>query len=156
MRFMVYPKKLIEQGIVMDIQDTHPNEKVGVISITDSGGLYSLGWMRELIPTHVLHKEKNFFGVCRLYFDDTEGSETGFDCITEKDAARIVDFLLAAQKDGVDIMVVHCHAGRSRSAATAAACSVILGQSDEEFFKGRFTPNMKVYRTILNEFQKRS
>lgn len=155
MIFKVYSKKLIEQGIVRDLQDCYPDKKIAVISITDSGGMFSLGWKRELVPARVVHREKNFYNVCRLYFDDTDGTETGYDCITERDANRIIDFLLAAQKDGVEIMVVHCHAGRSRSAAVAAACSIILGQSDAEFFVGRFTPNMKVYRMVLNAYQER-
>ncbi len=69
----------------------------------------------------------------------------------DKDAKNIVDFV-EAFKNEVDLIVVHCEAGISRSSATAGALSLILNGSDKEFFKG-YHPNMLVYRKILNMYK---
>jgi len=47
-------------------------------------------------------------------------------------------------------LIVHCDAGWSRSPAVAAALSKILTGDDSHYFK-RYSPNMRVYCTILNE-----
>jgi predicted protein tyrosine phosphatase len=46
--------------------------------------------------------------------------------------------------------IVHCDAGLSRSPAVGAALSKIWTGDDTYFFK-RYHPNMRVYRTILEE-----
>ena len=68
-----------------------------------------------------------------------------------KDAKNIVDFV-ETFKNEVDLIVVHCEAGISRSSATAGALSLILNGSDKEFFEGSYIPNMLVYRKILNMY----
>ncbi len=47
-------------------------------------------------------------------------------------------------------LIVHCDAGHSRSPAVAAALSKILVGDDADYFL-RYRPNMRVYRTILEE-----
>lgn len=72
-------------------------------------------------------------------------------CFTTEQAKQIIEFY-DKWKDSVDLVVVNCVAGISRSAATAAALSVIAGQGDEFIFNNkRYHPNMLVYRLILNE-----
>ena len=44
---------------------------------------------------------------------------------------------------------MHCDAGKSRSPAVAAALARVLDGDDAHFFGGRYTPNMRVYRTLL-------
>lgn len=62
-------------------------------------------------------------------------------------ADQILDF--AAQYwDKVEVILVHCEAGRCRSPAIAAALSKIYYNDDMAFFK-QYTPNMFVYRTIM-------
>lgn len=52
----------------------------------------------------------------------------------------------------VDFFIVHCEAGISRSAGTAAALSKIYNGTDEYIFScGKYIPNMWVYQTILNK-----
>jgi len=51
--------------------------------------------------------------------------------------------------------VVHCSAGIARSAGVAGAISLVLNGKDAMFFKGRYIPNRFVYRTILNEWERR-
>lgn len=72
-------------------------------------------------------------------------------CIKPEHARQILEFF-NKWKGHVNLVVVNCLAGISRSSATAAALAVVNGQSDEFIFKNnRFHPNMLVYRTILNE-----
>jgi predicted protein tyrosine phosphatase len=49
----------------------------------------------------------------------------------------------------VDVVIVHCGAGVSRSAGLAAALAKWYNGSDLEFFKPPYAPNMLVYRTML-------
>lgn len=52
--------------------------------------------------------------------------------------------------DGIERIVVHCDAGMSRSPALAAALSKILAGDDAQFFGGRYRPNERVYRMVLD------
>lgn len=74
-------------------------------------------------------------------------------CIKPEQAKMIISFF-NLWKDKVDLVVVNCFAGISRSSATAAALSIISGGTDEFVFSNKkYHPNMLVYRTILNESQ---
>jgi len=97
-------------------------------------------------------------GIIRLQFWDATGREFGHmfgmdyeegELFNEAMARRILRFI-RRHKDSVNLIVCHCEAGVSRSAATAAALTKCFNQSDMEFYKGRFHPNQLVYRTILN------
>ena len=69
-------------------------------------------------------------------------------------AKQIID-LVEAHPEAEDY-VVHCTAGRSRSAAVAAALSkVLLGTDSSIFNNKRFNPNMRVYRMVLEEWYNR-
>ena len=70
------------------------------------------------------------------------------------DDAQAILSLLDRQREHVERIVLHCDAGLSRSPAVAAALAVCLGQSDQPFFR-RYRPNMRVYRTLLDEHQRR-
>lgn len=78
----------------------------------------------------------------------------GHGIFTPDQAKQIVDFI-EVWKAKVEMIVVHCSAGVSRSAGVAGAISLILNGRDEMFFKGRYIPNRFVYRTILNEWEGR-
>ena len=54
-------------------------------------------------------------------------------------------------KDKVDLICINCVAGISRSMAVGAALGKILNNDDSWFFENGL-PNMRVYRTILNEY----
>jgi len=88
------------------------------------------------------------------------GSDTEFSSILEKDlcqptdAVKIVD-LVEAHPEAKQI-VVHCTAGKSRSAAVAAALHKVLNGSDAPIFDNkRYSPNMRVYRMVLEEWYTR-
>jgi protein-tyrosine phosphatase len=49
----------------------------------------------------------------------------------------------------IERIIVHCDAGVSRSAAVGAALARAFSGDDAEFFAGRYRPNVRVYRTLL-------
>ena len=85
-----------------------------------------------------------------LSFDDVEGYCTNCTPINEVQAYKIVDFV-KRNMNKVDLIYVSCAGGYSRSPAVAAALSLWLNGSDEEYFDGKkYCPNMLVYRTMIN------
>jgi predicted protein tyrosine phosphatase len=110
--------------------------------------------------------KKNDFtqGVLQLAFDDLDnpGPSTiramgEVVLFNEQMADQIIEFV-NSHKDGVNCIVCHCDAGVSRSAGTAAALSKYFNNDDSEYFSSsgmysarRFSPNMRVYRILLNQ-----
>lgn len=69
---------------------------------------------------------------------------------TEYQAEKIVDFVQQMKIKGIELFLVHCEAGVSRSPAIAAAIhKIFIDNNDNEYFK-RYRPNMHVYSTIIN------
>lgn len=87
------------------------------------------------------------------------GSDTTFilkeeDLCQPTDAVAIVDLIEAHPE--AEHIVVHCTAGKSRSAAVAGALHKILNGNDEPIFGNpRYRPNMRVYRMVLEEWYSR-
>jgi predicted protein tyrosine phosphatase len=67
---------------------------------------------------------------------------------TEEHANQILDFV---QKhwDEIEVLMVHCYAGLCRSPAVAAAIHKIFQNDDDSAFFSLYTPNSRVYTTIL-------
>lgn len=66
-------------------------------------------------------------------------------------ARQIVEFFREWEKK-VDLIVVNCVAGRSRSAGIAAALGVVAGGEDDFIFGNKkYQPNILIYRLIMNE-----
>lgn len=87
----------------------------------------------------------------RLHFPDAETASEQFPeaaLFAPRHARAIWDFVLGHRE--VDRIVVHCDAGVSRSPAVAAALARVLEGDDAEYFAGRYRPNMRVYRMILD------
>lgn len=112
------------------------------------------------IPNILQEDEKeNLFIVhvefCQFDDVDTTVPTELFVPISQDDAKKIID-AVEKYKDQVEQIIVHCDAGYSRSPATAAAISLWLNHSDEEFFNPKkYCPNMTVYRTLLKEIDSR-
>jgi predicted protein tyrosine phosphatase len=90
-------------------------------------------------------------GVLRLSFPDAEMASDGFaegELFSREHATRVWDFVLQHRPE-IERIVVHCDAGVSRSSAVAAALARVFNGNDAEFFGGRYRPNMRVYRTLL-------
>lgn len=89
-----------------------------------------------------------------LDFHDIDGEKdfTDHKTFSGEDAASILK-VVGLTFPYINLIVVNCEAGISRSAGIAAALSVLLGIGDEEFFnpRGPYQPNRWVYRTILNQ-----
>ncbi len=66
---------------------------------------------------------------------------------TAEQAATILDFV-GVHWDEIEVLLVHCYGGLSRSPAVAAAISKIYYGTDEPFF-ARFALNRLVYSTIM-------
>lgn len=91
-------------------------------------------------------------GILRLAFHDIDrediATKYGYNIITKEQAKQILEFV-DDHINGIQLIVVHCEAGISRSSAIASALSEIYIGHDSGFFKTHI-PNMLVYRTILN------
>jgi predicted protein tyrosine phosphatase len=126
---------------VVDVQRNNKDKKYAVISITSQYDNHPL-----LLDGYVAVLRLKFldidYGECSLYEDWG---------ITQKDARDIVDFV-EHYKDRVDLFIVHCNAGISRSSGTVAALSKIYNGCDKWVFRdARYIPNIRVYRAILEE-----
>ena len=121
---------------------TYPrDERIAVISISDC----------DKTSPHLDNNPKNgILFQCKLHFDDVESGISN--CITDKDAERIVSFV-NRNKDKTDFLIVHCEAGVSRSSGVAAAIMKFLYYDDMPIFNNPlFCPNMTCYRKVLNAF----
>jgi len=102
----------------------------------------------------VVQNEKTL-RVLFLQFDDIDKCSNGKCPISNEMAQQVVTLIKSVESEAI---VCHCRAGQSRSAGMAAALSLYLNHNDSEFFSQsrgmygspRFTPNMLVYRTVLN------
>jgi predicted protein tyrosine phosphatase len=112
-------------------------------------------------PEDIMGMQYKAGGHCKaalnLWFSDvnsekSEDKERYIKKITEEDARKIKDFIDAIKRMGVNDLIVHCHAGVSRSAAVAAAISRAETGDDSEFFNSQYVPNMTVYYTVLKAF----
>lgn len=117
---------------------THGHKYI-IISISDIGD-----------SANKFNKSSELVDVLRLWFDDEEAPHPN--CITSKDAEKIVNFV-NQYIDKVDEIVVHCSAGVSRSAGVCGAIMCILTGSDDYIFDNpNFCPNMTCYRAVLNAY----
>jgi len=100
-----------------------------------------------------------FTNLLRIKCDDIEedfvqkGIE--FTSIKEEQAKIILDKVEQWIKEGKDTIIIHCFAGVSRSPAVALALKVIFGGKIYNVSDNYQLYNRKVYRTILNEYQRR-
>lgn len=114
-------------------------------------------------PHAILSDNEDNMGILQLAYDDVDtciGPETK--PFQPEHALEIFNFLKLKEdgscRDDIETIVCNCQMGRCRSAATAAALSVIINgpRTDQEFFNNpRYNPNMRVYRTILDTFYQR-
>ncbi len=95
-------------------------------------------------------------GRVNLFFWDLDAVPHGVDTIPEggwkliepEDARAIVE-MVRAHPDAQRV-VVHCTAGKSRSAAVAASLMKAIEGDDSPIFNSpRYKPNMRVYRMVL-------
>jgi predicted protein tyrosine phosphatase len=134
MDFFVYSRKEIER--------VRPHEVPHiVISITST---------REDVA--VLRASDHCRGILRLSFlDADERSEpvVSGELFSLDQARQIWTFVERHQRD-VQLILVHCDMGISRSPAVAAALALVLnGNGDEFLLADQYVPNTLVYRLLL-------
>lgn len=89
-------------------------------------------------------------GILHLKFDDVSDIDGRYLYFTREQARDILEFV-DKYINRVQLIIVQCHAGLSRSVAVAAALSKIINYTDDDVFtKG--IPNMFVYTTLLDTF----
>lgn len=100
--------------------------------------------------TEPIKLKENIFrcGKLTLSFHDLDSLIRKYKLFNREDAKLILDFVELFFKD-IELIVVNCSAGISRSAGVAGALSKLINGDDAEYFK-HSQPNMLVYRTILN------
>ena len=86
-------------------------------------------------------------GVLTLLFDDIEKSVDGYKLFDREQAKAIINFV--NQFIDVDVLLIHCYAGQSRSSAVGAFVVKMLGGDNSNYFKYR-TPNTFVYQMLLD------
>ena len=110
-------------------------EQCALISITSHGD----------DDADIIENEYNGIeSILRLQFNDSDGD----DGITYDDAKAIAEFVKT--ECIYNRLIVHCGAGRSRSAGVAAAILKYLYNDDRQIFNNkRYGPNMRCYRYVL-------
>ena len=117
-----------------------------IISINDVNAKANI-----IYPNHRFNN--NILAVLHVFFDDIE---EGPNAIKICDANAIVDFVNYWQ-DKIDTIIIHCNAGVSRSAGCAAAIlKYFTGSGIQIFGNNSYNPNIKVFKTILKEFYRKS
>lgn len=97
-------------------------------------------------PQATLAQSDNLQDVLRLSFDDLARPTDGFTEPQKEDGMKVIDFT-EKWKDKVKTIVVHCEAGRSRSAGIAAAISKVYNGDDMVFYK-YYNPNSLAARVV--------
>lgn len=113
-----------------------------IISITNVGSS----------PNYFNKGNEHVKDILPLQFDDVDYGQKN--CITSEDARMIIDFV-SKWINKVNLVIVHCEAGVSRSAGVCAALMKIFNGSDFEIFNNpRYIPNMSCYRVVLEFYFK--
>jgi predicted protein tyrosine phosphatase len=98
-----------------------------------------------------LRPNKMCQGVLRLSFPDAEEPSNLYaeaDLFSREHARKIWTFT-QQHLTQIERIIVHCDAGVSRSSAVAGALARVLNNNDSEFFGGRYRPNRRVYRILV-------
>lgn len=99
-----------------------------------------------------VHEANGIKDVLFMNFNDTDSKDLTSGCINDEDAENIKEFIEKyIENDSIDLIIVHCEAGVSRSAGVAAAIMKYLWNDDSAIFdNSKYHPNMLCYRTVLN------
>lgn len=112
-----------------------------IVSITDIEEKYA--------KFNRTHKIKD---ILRLQFNDVCEEENKSEYMSDLDAERIVDFV-ERWKSKVNTIIIHCHAGISRSSAIACGISMYLNGTDIPIWKsGNYNPNIHCYKLMLKKY----
>jgi predicted protein tyrosine phosphatase len=146
MKIVALPQKVVEK---ISGEITIPHATISIVSPGAEKALFANNIFREA-ELHLKFYDIDFSNE-RMGNSKAEILKVyGHGKFTDKHAEQIINFVQEV-KDKVKGLICHCEAGISRSAAVAAAISLIINGSDKEIFDDtRYIPNMYVYRKILN------
>ena len=100
----------------------------------------------------------NRAAVLQLRFPDRNSADAEYrqeDLFSEEHASQIIDFVAEWDRQ-VDVLLVHCEQGSSRSTAVGAALMrVFLPEADWYQMFARHSPNVLVYGRLLAEAERR-
>lgn len=106
-----------------------------IVSINESNGK----------PNHFCRENKYLKDVLYLFFDDIDHEIEGYQTMTNNDAEKVKKFI-DIWKDKISNIIVHCHAGISRSSGVACAIARYLNGDDLYIWdKGKYSPNKLCY-----------
>lgn len=87
-----------------------------------------------------------------LFLSFADSGRVGFNVkegnLFNKGQAELIWNFVDKYKDEIDLIVINCEAGISRSAGVGAAISKTLNGNDDDFYK-YFIPNRLVYRKMM-------
>jgi predicted protein tyrosine phosphatase len=140
---------LITNRFVVENKFPKTGKPLGLISIKDP----SEKPMDPMSP----HKYGETCGILHLVFHDVDSLKTAneykLSAFTTEMATQILKWTKSIIEAGIDLIIVQCNAGISRSAGVAAALSLIINGDDSWVFDDkRYLPNRLVYRTILQVY----
>lgn len=140
MRLEVYCRDEVERGVVIH-------------------GAYALISIRDPDKPRVrFNRSSGLRAVLELAFHDSEptgGVKLPAEIVLfDDEQARMICEFITALRSEVDVVVVHCEQGMSRSPAVAAGVATILGESTDVFFSD-YQPNRFVYDVLVEFWQDR-
>ena len=95
-------------------------------------------------------KNPNIYSILHLKFNDESDSDKS--AINTEQAKEIALFI-NIWKDMVELIIVHCEAGVSRSSGVAAGIMKYINNDDMSIFENpHFCPNITCYRKVLEAF----
>lgn len=92
--------------------------------------------------------QRNQLGLLQLAFADMTQRIPGLIFFDSEHAHDILDFVTHYWLQ-IDVLMVHCEMGLSRSPAVAAAVSRLKKGKNRRFFREPYVPNGHVYRVLL-------
>ena len=115
------------------------NKKIVIISIT---------CLNDALPQFNIENE-NILDILELHFNDIEVQYGDYQ-IPKKEDFKYLKSFVDKYKNLVEEIVVHCHAGISRSSATASAICRYLNIDDSFIWdSGLYYPNKLVFKLAL-------
>lgn len=105
----------------------------------------------------------DFIFATHVNFDDVEKPQKYYNMVTEEYEelfpmtsmqARILAYDVKRNWNKIDVLIVQCNAGISRSAGVAAAIAKHFYNDDKWIFNSnKYRPNMKCYQLMLRELE---
>jgi predicted protein tyrosine phosphatase len=137
---------LITNRFVVEQRFPKIGKSLGLISIKDPS--------EQPIDHTMSHQYGETCAILNLTFHDVDSIKIANDykltAFTPKMAKQILRWLVSVIANDIELIIVQCNAGISRSAGVVAALSFIINGDDSWVFNdNRYLPNRLVYRTIL-------